>query len=506
MKSGQNQLYSKKAGNYFFWIFVVIYTLLLLYTAKKINISEDETYALNTSSRNLAGVINQSYNFEFQLPGYFVLLSLWRLISSSIFFAKLFSIASIGIASFYTYKLSNLFTGKKNSRWIIVLFLLNPFSVWASLEIRLYAFSVLLATLCIYFFYKYVFKENKKDLFLFLLFALTGIYTQYFFVFLIIALALTTIFIKGWRYFFNTCLTLVPLAILFLPNFIFIPNQLKMQTAHGKSSINLGTVSAVLHAPQNLMLAIDYVPDPAKNRIIRFIFLAMLIGTCFYVYKNKAKMTFAFGSFKIVLAALSFLIIIFSIAGFLTNIVFTSKYMVVAYPFFILLISLFNLLPPFFRSVSFGIICMYFTLLLAVFYRYPVNTYDFNSIARYIEKIEKPNEPILMYRANNALPFNYSYKGINKIVPLPHPVNFDSNYLVSIKDTNELRQLLSDIKPQSGSYLMISDTTKFETTLDMHRQMVKDFLYKNYKVTLDTLFEGNAKGKTLRIRQFELKN
>jgi hypothetical protein len=278
-----------------------------------------------------------------------------------------------------------------------------------------------------------------------------------------------------------------------------------MQTAHGKDVFNFGAVSSVLHTPQNLMLAIDYVPDPLKNRIIRLIFLLAFVPTYIYLFRSRNRIRNIYKNINILIIDLAMLILIFALAVFLTNIVFTSKYMVVAYPLFVLLCCIFTILPGKLHNFIFGALSVYFAFILITFYRYPVNTYDFNSIAHYIEKIEEPNEPILMYRANNALPFEYSYHGVNKIIPLPNPVNFNSNYLTNIRDTLQLRSLLSNIKPQSRNFLMISDTTKFETTLDMHRKMVSDFIYRNYDVTLDTLFLGNAKGKALRIQQFHEK-
>jgi hypothetical protein len=500
------KLFTNKAilKSYLFWTFIILYTALLLYTAQKINISEDETYTLNTTSRNLAGVIDQSYNFEFQLPGYFVLLSFWRLISSGILFAKLFSILSIAVATIYIYKLSNLFKQKKASLWIVIIFLLNPFSVWAALEIRLYAFAILLSTVIIYTFYLYVFKNRKKALYLFLICALIGVYTQYFFVFLVFVLAVTTIFIKGWKYFLKICLYLIPVAILFLPNLIFLPNQLKMQEAHGNSHFDFTKIVAVLHSPQSLALAINYIPPAWLNRIIRSLFLLFFIIACYKLYKNNSLKNDAFyKNYKIILLSIFLLVFLFALGVYITDIVFTTKYMVVTYPFFILLLLVFESYPKIYTNLIYGTISIYFLIILIPFYRHPVNTYDFKSIAKFVEKIEQPNEPILMYRSNIALPFEYYYNGKNKIIPLPKPVNFNANYLTNIKDTNQLKELLYSITPQPTSYLLISDTTQFETTLNMHRDMVSDYISKKFRVTLDTLFEGKAKGKAFRIRTFE---
>ncbi len=498
--------FKSKSGTYFFWGIIVIYALLLLYTARIMNISEDETYTLNTTSRNVAGVINQAYNFEFQLPGYFVLLSLWRLLGSGLFFAKLFSIFSIAIAAIYIYKLAGLIFNDKKNYWIVIIFLLNPFTVWAALELRLYAFSIMLSAVIIFHFYKYVFGEEKKYLYLFLIFSLLGVYTQYFFVFLLIALALTTIYLKSWSYFFRICLYLTPVALLFLPNFIYLPNQISEVKSHDPNHLNFYKLIHVIRSPQNLTLGTNYVPAAWANRLIRLTFIFIFIMAYYkFIRAKSADIVSSKKKFNLVILSLLILLTLFCVAVFLTDIVYDFKYMVVTFPLFVMLCTIFKIFSPPVRNLVFGGISLYFSTILVLFYRHPVNTYDFVSLAKYVEKIERPGEPILMYRSNLALPFQYYYNGKNSIVPLPAPVNFSSDYLTNIKDTNEFKQLLNQIKPVPHSYILISDTTKFETTLNMNRKMINNYIYKNFNVNIDTFFKGWAKIKTLRLMSFEKK-
>jgi hypothetical protein len=124
-------------------------------------------------------------------------------------------------------------------------------------------------------------------------------------------------------------------------------------------------------------------------------------------------------------------------------------------------------------------------------------------MTKYLEKIEKPTTTILLYRSNLNLPFKNYYKGKNPVIPWPQPVDFNSNYLTNIKDTNQLSQLFKDSPSQS--YILVSDTTTFETTLKMNRDMVKDYIYDHYNVKIDTLFKGWAKEKTFHIYFFEKK-
>jgi len=147
-----------------FWLFLLVYAAFIIYLCKVLNIWIDEVYTMDTSSYSLSGVINQSYNFEGQPPAFFIFLSLWRTISSDLFFARLFSVACIGIAAWVFYKLVVLISGKDCSLWFVVLFLLNPYTVWASTQARLYAFLLLLSIVSVYFFFNFYKKRENKYL------------------------------------------------------------------------------------------------------------------------------------------------------------------------------------------------------------------------------------------------------------------------------------------------------------------------------------------------------
>ena len=110
--------------NSLFYLFLILYTVVLLFLAHKLLIWEDEAYSLNTSSADLINVIKQSYNFEGQPPAYFVILAIWRKIDSGIFFARLFSLIFIGCSAIFFYKIVRLFEAVGFSRWILVLFLM----------------------------------------------------------------------------------------------------------------------------------------------------------------------------------------------------------------------------------------------------------------------------------------------------------------------------------------------------------------------------------------------
>lgn len=496
---------NKAFSDLFFYAFLVLFAFFLIYTTYKINISEDETYTLNTTSRSLEGVIKQSYNFEAQPPVYFILISWWRLICSGIFFTKLFSLVFIGLSGLVFYRLTSLFvTNIKSSYYLVTIFLLNPFTVWAGLEIRLYAFLIFLSTVSIYFFFRYYFEENKKFLYLFFLVSLIGVYTQYFFVFLIASLSFIILIQKSWNIFLKFFFYLIPLILLFLPNLQFLHNQISLQETHNINQFSFSKVSAIFYTPQSLILAINLVPNVWLNRLVRILFLITILIIYLKLYKRHlTKSILFFKKYNIILLLIFILLILFCISFFITGVGYENKYMAVVFPLFILLFTIFDQYSFLSRSLIYASAIIYFIILLSIKYWHPVKTYDFISTAKFIKKIEKKDEPILIYRPAIALPLNHYYNGKNKIIPIPHPVNFDSSYLINIKDTLELKRVIENSNSRSKSYILVSDTTVYEGILNMNRKMISKYIYNHYKVSMDTLFYGQGKKRPLRIMSFE---
>ena len=494
--------------NLFFYLFLLAYSVLLLLLCFKIQLWVDETFTLNTTSGNFFDVVIQSYNFEGQPPVYFILLSLWRDILPNVFFAKLFSVLCIAFSAFFLYKLAKLLADSECSKWLVVIFLLNPFTVWAALEIRLYALLICFSTISIYFFFQYYLNQKNKYLYLFLVISLVGLYTQYFFALQIAALAFSILIFKGWKSFFKLCLYLIPVVFLFLPNLLYMPEQLSIIKPRNLVYTTIERINIVLHTPQDFMLALQLVPFERwiKWGIKISFFIAILIAY-YKLLKNRNSSNYAFQKIiNNILIALIILVVLFCVMAAITGILYSNKYMAIAFPFFILLFLLLKTFSPINRNLIYSIISIYFILLLMSFYRYPVKGYNYKEIGKYVRSIERKNEPILFYSNALSLTFRYYYSGHNPIEPLPHEVKFDSSFMESLKDTFELKQSINKIKTSSNSYLFISDLTESQYVVELSRGAVDSFLNNNYNITLDTILYGRTKNFPLRIRRIEKRN
>lgn len=496
------KLWTKKV---IFYGFLVIYFALLIYLCKEITIWEDECYTINTTSHSLTGVISQSYHFEAQPPLYFILLKCWRLLNDSVFFARLLSVLFIACAAYFFTKLVDLISGPHYLRVLLVIFLLNPFTVWAAIEMRSYAMIMFLSTLLFYFFLQFLFNNKNKHLYSFLIISTIGLYTQYLFVFLIMSLLFSFLVFRGWKAFFKLCIYLIPVVLLFLPNLLFISDNIAIQQTDSPDNTWNKTIYLILQTPPHLLLGLNSVPFKGWMKLaIILISIFFALNAYYILYKKNLVSSDPFlEKTNLILITVLVFVFLYVFAFTIFRILYADLYMTIAFPLFILLFTMVKVHSFLYVKLFYASLSLYFIFLLLITYRHPIKFYDFKSIARYVEKKVEYNEPILFYRNVLSLPFKYYFKGSNPLCPLPNSVTFDKNYLVSIKDTANLRQVIGTA---SDKYILITDDKAgYLYSLNMNRKMINEYLKNNYKTTLDTLYYGRSKDYYLRIRRIERK-
>lgn len=492
----------KTSGSFYYFLFLVIYFLFLLYLANKVYIWEDESYSLHTSSHNLYEVITLSYNFEGQPPFYFALLSIWRLIDSSIFFARLLSVVFIGCAAYFFQRLSSLVTEKNDSRWMAVLFLLNPFTVWAALEIRLYALVILLSTISVYYFLLYYLENKNKYLYILLATTLIGLYTQYFFVFLITSFALCLFVFKDWKKCLNFCLYFIPVIVLFLPNFIFIPDQLSMAQTH--LDVNTKLLFEVIRTPQDFVLALStFHLNQAIRWIIKIPFILLFLFAFSKLINNKTSSdSFYKEILKVIILLILVCMILYIILVPSLSLIFQEKYMTITFSLFLLLFSVLKILP--WKKFIYLVISLYFIALVAIKYKYPEKTFNYEKVSKYIQKVELKNEPILFFGKSILPPLQYYYKGDNPLLTLP-PLKYDKDYYEErIKDTIDLNRQIDSINTKTNSYLLVTESiVSFKYKQSLTREMIQKSIKDHYQVTLDSTFNSRNSNHFLRVQRLE---
>ena len=488
-----------------FYSFLIAYSAMLLFLAIRLNIWEDEAYSLHTTSHPLGRVVTQSYRFEGQPPCYFLILALWRKINHGIIFARLLSVLFTGLAAVYFYRLCRLITNRGFAQWLLVIFLINPFMVWASLEIRLYAFVAFLSLISVYYYVRYFRENRKRDLYLFLFFILVSLYTQYFFVFEIAAFGLSMLLFRGWKPLFVFCLYLLPVVILFLPNFYFLSSELKVGQLSTPISAEL---NSVLHSPQSLVFSPMLVKiNPWLNRFIQLIVLA---AACWGFLKLSRKNDGATRQslqviYTIAIVAVMVLLLD-AFAVYTFGVGFTPRYMIMSLPLFMLLFSMLGGLERNTRNLVLAFLSVYYLFVLATVYRVPLKRFDYVTASKYVHRIERPGEPILLYSKILMPAFSIYYTGPDSLYSLPAANYDDTYYDNNITDTTQLKQALQQIPTTTHSYILVNGPIKgFRSPINMDDASFNTFLDSNYQILSDTSVTGEKNGDILRIRRIESK-
>lgn len=492
-----------RVENLLFYIFLLLYLFYLVFLSYKLGLSYDEPFSLNTTDNKLTTVIRLSYYFEGQPPAYFIILSVWRKINDSILFARLLSIIFTLFSAMFLNKIISEIFDKTYSKWIIVLFLINPYTVWASLEIRLYAMLILLTLIYSYLFCLIYFHKKTKLNIVLVIVGIIGVYTQYYFVFLIIAFSVLLLYRKDWNSLVNYFILSTCIAFMFIPNLLFIRDQYSMHDdIYGNSSF-IERSRPIVSSLGSFLLPAHEELGKILRWTLRLIFV-VLFG--FSLIKsniqNKNHIVIRLNYILIISLFLSFVFIILYGA---TSLIFRRHYLTLAFPFYTILLFHFGISL---RKPN-RLYALYFAyLFFSTVYQYKspyLKSFNYN-LTNYIYEIQSSKEPILVQDRTFAIGFAYYYKGKNHIIPIPE-LRFDYNfYNDEVKDTTELNQLFEILVNDNKHFLFVTGYDKgFNNNQKIANDMIDTYLENKYYVLMDTTFNGYYEQDYLRLRRLEKK-
>ena len=477
---------------------IIIPALILLNLAITITLSAtlniwiDEAFTLLTTSRDIPYAIKHSIEFELQPPAYFVLLNIWRNINSSPFFSRLFSSLCIALSVIIVKKLSEQFFKSIHPGWLVFCFALNPFIIWAGMEIRYYAFVILLSSLLLLYFYDAYLIEHPKRLkphLLYIGISILSLYTQYLLGFLLLANFFVLVFSKRRLPLFRYLCSMLIVGLLFVPMVLIVTHQVTSVM----SIPNVDTVySSLLYLKVIYWRICEYIL-PAGNLqwllvIQKWAFrVGLLAVALLFLRKYKQIINSNSVAIWIILAILAC-----SLFGFIksfgpdllelrhTGLIFIPALFI---PFTVIAplnnkkLRIFWLLIISFFYFSFYIQNIYISVLYANFQ--PIaKTGDWERVAEYIKSVEQKDQPILVFRAEFILPFTYYYKGINQAVPIPdNPdlVHFNLPSQVLKNEEDVARHLPQGTAAPRRFWVITVHTAPFRG-IDFHPEILESFI------------------------------
>jgi uncharacterized membrane protein len=396
--------------------------------AYKLNIWMDEAFTLHTTDQGPGYALAQALNFELQAPLYFVILNLWRKIDGSFFFARLFSIICIALTIHTVASLSRRFFKEIYPGWLAAVVAFNPFTIWAAIEIRLYALVILQSALLLLLFYDGFLSEAPRRFarVSYFMLAVVALYTQYYLGFLLVAHAVVLLLLKRWRPLLTYLAGMLAVGVCFAPMLVFIHAQMSAQTESMKgASSTLRALGYIFWRMKDYVLPVEWQPlgwfRPWLLRIAYAIILLLLLRKRRHL--AIASREVALWTITIVTALLffvalrstgeTFLQLRHTAVLFLPTVFFTFS--------IILLIDKRRAL-----AVWTLIIFLFYATSLYTVYRPMAKPGDWNRVASYLTASAKPGQAIMVFHGGARLPLSYYYSGPNALVAIPRADDFDT--------------------------------------------------------------------------------
>ncbi|MCU0523782.1 MAG: hypothetical protein MUF72_03045 [Elainella sp. Prado103] len=404
---------------------------ITLILAATLNLWIDEAYTLNTTSQSVIHAIERSINYEIQPPLYFALLALWRRVNGSIFFARCFSVLCIGLAILVTVSLSRRYLKGIASTHVTAVLAFHPYAIWAAVEIRSYAFSILLSTLLLKFFFDGFLADqpDRRNQWLYGATAIAALYTHYFLACLLASHAFVLLGLRRWRQLGIYLGMMTIVTATFLPLFSTLLLHLQgggFYTEHSAQTDLIGLRTALGRFLIYLLPTAADWEGLNLMRVLRYGLISLLVYlviTWRYWLTQKQMILWIMTTITV---------LAFGLVLSVTNTVdLAYRY---SYPLFIISILLtFSLLSlvqdrkqqqRWMLGWAGLLVCGYLTSFWLT-YMPLAKDGDWQRVSNYLMASEQPNQPILVFSAEITLPLSYYYTGDNPVIPLPQPLNPD---------------------------------------------------------------------------------
>lgn len=414
-------------------LLVLLHLAVALPLAYFLNIWVDEASTLYATQNGLAVAFQTAAAEQKQAPLYFWILSLWRHIDGSIFFARLFSIICSVAAIVAFYGLAKRLFQPKTAMVITAFIALHPFLFWASTEIRVYSMVVMLSIILIRLFYEAFWvgepgSQTTASKVWFLAVVVVSLYTNYYLGFVIAGLGISLVISGRWSAVRSFAIAMLVAGIAFIPMLL----EMRAEFA-AKSGGFLGeqtSVEALQIIWNNVLTFVlpteifpgnePSVASTVRSWIIRAVFAAILIAA---VMRRKQLR-----SNTLLLGVVVFTTIVFLFAAYFA---IGASYIVIRHAsilFAPLILFLAMMIADITRDLSWmrsKVIAYGIALLVGASFVYgTLNIYpnftkrgDWARVGEFIHQNESPGQPIIVFVTFEALALQYNYAGVNKILP-----------------------------------------------------------------------------------------
>jgi hypothetical protein len=422
------------------WLIVLAYLMLTAWLSWELNLWRDEMYSLHSTSGSPRFALHQAFDFELQPPLYFVALSMWRSLDSSVLFARLFS-ALMGCGAILAASaLAERLRMKVHPAWVAAVVATHPIVVWAGTEIRVYALILCLSVLLTLTFFDAYWVEGRRVTarIVFAGVALLSVYTQYYLAGLLACFGVALLVRRDRASIALFALDMSAVGLLALPLAFAVRNQFgtHQEDFGAPASFGANTLRVVATRFEAYVFAFNKAIDEARwslgaIRAARWIYRTLVVAVvAIPLWSLRRKLDWhalarRWPLFVIVGTYALCMILLLRITSPLsvgerhtTAIVIPSLLAALAVPAFGLGSRAGRFGAAFLIASNIGATLLTMVIPLA-------KDCDCRRVAEAIGARETDREPILVFPSEDAMPLAVYYQGQNRLVPVPRPASLD---------------------------------------------------------------------------------
>ena len=474
-----------------------------------LNIWFDEAYTLNTSGKDVGYAIHQAIYFEEQAPLYFVILNIWRQLNSSIFFARFFSITCISIAIYIAALISKKLFKNMSPGLVALALAFNPFMVWAAVEARLFAFSILISAVGLLFFVEGYLDASPRITarVAYTLTAIIALYTHYFLAFSIAAHGVALLGLRKQRAFLSYCFSMVILGASFIPMLLLI-DQNKAEWADNTAASSSHVLPLIESFKTSFAANLLYLlpadigeETPIGWRLLRLLFLVVLLMITFLYRRSIRSNQLAIWTITFSISTLFFVTFeAFDFLGINSAVQHYRHAISLLIPALFSVIAIFSLIEPdrVRKKILLGWVAFVLVLNIASFcltYAPLAKNGDYIRVASYLMKHEASNQPILVFNPEVEMALSSYYKGVNHLIALPAREEFKTYDLKAFLLNNRkdiLAALPQDLSSHQSIWL-VTDTgsIKDQEAYATSYEILDEFIRQRYLIQTSQDFYGS---------------
>jgi len=473
-------------------LLMALATALSLFVFTRTSLRLDEAQSLFQVSRDVAGTLFAVAQ-DVHVPGYHLLLQAWTFVfGNDIFAARMMSLVFLLATIPLVYALGRMVFSHKVGLFAALLVTISPFMEWYGSEARMYSMLAFMTVLHYYFFIKVYDEGRARQWFGYILVAILGLYTHYFFGFVLLTEVLFYLlyrrsFPKGS---FKKFILAAVVALAAIAPWLWYVRSLgtASNTQPALTSPSSGDVFNT-YAQFLFGFQVDVL-----NTIIVSLWPVVVLLAFFALQKNhKITQQAVFFALAAVIPVVAAFLISVTIRPF-----YLSRYLIVSLPpLLILLAWIFSIYPKKVRRVLQVALVVLTLGLLAVQVLNPQTPVkeDYSEAVGYLNQTVTAQDVVVVAAPFTIYPTEYYYDAPAKLTTQPIWNRFDGGAVPGYDEETVKAETDQNVLPYQYAYLMLSYDQGYNEKLQKYydsrfeRVMMKDFsdglaIYK-YKIRYD---------------------